>query len=329
MENTLLRIENLVTEFQTKGKSFPAVNGISLTVKEGEVLGIVGESGSGKTITSLSVMQLIPRNGKITAGKIMFENKNLLLLDKNEMCNIRGKRIAMIFQDPMSALDPVYKCGSQIAEAICFHEKISYKAALEKGMELLKLVDIPHPERYIDAYPHELSGGMCQRIMIAIALSCNPKLLIADEPTTALDVTVQARILDLLKSLRKQMNMSIMLITHDLGVVVEIADRVAVMYGGEIMEEGDVKSIFNDPLHPYTKGLMLSIPRLDQGHERLYSIDGTVPNIDCMPTGCKFCTRCPEVFDLCKQQRPDMMQAKANHWVRCWKSGKPGGNDHG
>ena len=319
MENALLRIHQLVTIFQTKGKSLPAVNGLSLTVGKREVLGIVGESGSGKSVTSLSVMRLVPRPGKIVKGEIWFDGTELLRLNPKEMCHIRGKSISMIFQDPMAALDPVYKCGEQIVEAIRLHEKVSTKAALDKGIQLLKQVGIPHPERYINAYPHELSGGMCQRIMIVIALSCRPKLLIADEPTTALDVTVQAQILDLLNRFRKEMDMSVMLITHDLGVVAELADRIVVMYAGEVMEEGDVGSIFDHPVHPYTKGLLMSIPRLDQDDRRLYSIQGTVPNLDSMPEGCRFKPRCAEVCGDCKTGEPPMARVGEEHWVRCWK----------
>lgn len=328
MEKTLLRINDLVTEFRTKKKAFAAVNGVSLTVNKGEVLGIVGESGSGKTITALSVMQLIPRPGRVASGEIIFEDKNLLGLNNKEMCNIRGKFISMIFQDPMVALDPVYRCGNQIAESIMSHEKVSYRGALERSLKLLKHVGIPHPDKYINAYPHELSGGMCQRIMIAIALSCKPRFLIADEPTTALDVTVQAQILDLLNTLRKEMDMSIMLITHDLGVVAEIADRVVVMYGGEVMEEGDVKSLLNNPSHPYTKGLMMSIPRLDQGTERLHSIKGTVPGIDSMPPGCRFSSRCTEATEVCKLEKPITVQVEGGHRVRCWKAANLGKTQH-
>jgi oligopeptide/dipeptide ABC transporter ATP-binding protein len=319
MENVLLRINNLVTEFQTRGKSFPAVNGLSLTVNRGEVVGIVGESGSGKSVTALSVMQLISKPGRIASGEIWFEDQNLRQLNKNEMCNIRGKSISMIFQDPMVALDPVYKCGYQIAEAIRLHEKVSKTAAWDKGLELLQQVGIPHPPSYINTYPHELSGGMCQRIMIAIALSCRPMLLIADEPTTALDVTVQAQILDLLNKLKQELGMSIMLITHDLGVVAEIADRIVVMYAGEVMEEGKVAALFNNPLHPYTKGLMKSIPRLDQAKERLYSIKGTVPGLDAMPEGCRFSSRCPEAGAVCNSKKPLMRQIEDGHAVCCWK----------
>ncbi|MFD0681155.1 MULTISPECIES: ABC transporter ATP-binding protein [unclassified Paenibacillus] len=319
MNDALLKISNLTAEFKTDKGVFPAISGVNLTIDKGEILCIVGESGSGKTVASLSLMKLIPAVGKITTGEISFEGRDLLKVSQKEMSQIRGKSIAMIFQDPMMALDPVYTCGSQVIEAVRIHEKISHQGAYDKSVELLKQVGIPHPERCMNAYPHELSGGMCQRISIAMALSCNPKLLIADEPTTALDVTVQAQILELLKKIRKEMNMSIMLITHDLGVVAEMADRVAVMYAGKVMEEGDVRSIFHNPQHPYTQGLIKSIPHMGQKNEKLYSISGTVPSISSMPDGCRFSPRCPDAADICRQKEPEMMQACHNGKARCWK----------
>ncbi|MEH7336231.1 ABC transporter ATP-binding protein [Neobacillus drentensis] len=318
MENVMLKINNLTTEFKTETGIFPAVSGINLTINRGETLCIVGESGSGKTVGSLSLMQLLPPSGKIASGEIWFENTNLLQLKKKEISNVRGKSIAMIFQDPMSALDPVFPCGSQIIEAIRSHEKVSRKEASEKAKELLKQVGIPHPETVMKAFPHELSGGMSQRVMIAMALSCNPKLLIADEPTTALDVTVQAQILKLLKKIRIERNMSIMLITHDLGVVAEMADRVAVMYAGQIVEEGDVKSIFNNPKHPYTKGLLKSVPSLeDSNGKKLYTITGSVPSIASMPKGCRFSPRCPEAASACFEIEPKMNQLEQQSKVKC------------
>jgi oligopeptide/dipeptide ABC transporter ATP-binding protein len=322
MNNVLLKINNLTTEFKTEKGVFSAVSGVNLTIGKGEILCIVGESGSGKTIASLSLMQLIPAAGKITSGEISFEGQDLLKIKKKEMSQIRGKTISMIFQDPMMALDPVFTCGSQIIEAVRIHEKVSYSSAYNKAIDLMKQVGIAHPERCMNAYPHELSGGMCQRVMIAMALSCNPKLLIADEPTTALDVTVQAQILDLLKKIRNEMNMSIMLITHDLGVVAEMADRVAVMYAGKVMEEGDVRSIFLNPQHPYTQGLIRSIPHPDQKNGKLYSISGTVPSISSMPIGCRFSPRCPDAADICKQKEPEMIQLSGDCRVRCWKLDK-------
>lgn len=319
MNHVLLEMNNLSTQFKTDTGVFQAVSGMNLTVGKGEIVCVVGESGSGKTVASLSLMQLLPRAASIIAGEIRFEGRDLLKLKKKEMGQIRGKSVSMIFQDPMTALDPVYTCGSQIIEAIRIHERMSKSSAFDKAVKLLEQVGIAHPERVMHAYPHELSGGMCQRIMIAMALSCNPKLLIADEPTTALDVTVQAQILDLLKKIRVEMNMSILLITHDLGVVAELADRVVVMYAGKVMEEGDVRSIFHHPQHPYTQGLIRSIPHLNQTNEKLYSISGTVPSMSAMPTGCRFGPRCPDANDLCRQKEPDMAQVGGNK-VRCWKS---------
>lgn len=318
MNETLLNISNLTAEFKTDKGVFPAISGIDLTIKRGEILCIVGESGSGKTVASLSLMQLIPAAGKVTSGEISFEGRDLLKLKKREMAQIRGKSIAMIFQDPMMALDPVYTCGNQIMEAIRTHENLTKPDAHAKAMQLLKQVGIPHPQRVMNSYPHELSGGMCQRISIAIALSCSPKLLIADEPTTALDVTVQAQILELLKKIRRDMNMSIMLITHDLGVVAEMADRVAVMYAGKVMEEGDVRSIFHNPQHPYTRGLIRSIPHMDQKNEKLYSISGSVPGISSMPPGCRFSPRCQDATDICREKEPEMVPVGDGCRARCW-----------
>ncbi len=321
----MLKINNLTTEFKTDVGIFPAVSGISLTINRGETLCIVGESGSGKTVGSLSLMQLLPPSGKIASGEIWFENTNLLHLKKKEMSNVRGKSISMIFQDPMSALDPVFTCGSQILEAIRKHERVSRKEAANKAVELLKQVGIPHPETVMKAFPHELSGGMSQRVMIAMALSCNPKLLIADEPTTALDVTVQAQILQLLRKIRKERNMSIMLITHDLGVVAEMADRVAVMYAGQIVEEGDVKTIFHHPKHPYTKGLLKSVPPLEgSSNKKLYSITGSVPSITNMPSGCRFSPRCPDAIAACFESEPEMVHLAQQSSVRCWNFDKGG-----
>ncbi|SDD06092.1 oligopeptide/dipeptide ABC transporter, ATP-binding protein, C-terminal domain-containing protein [Paenibacillus sp. UNCCL117] len=318
MEQDLLVIKDLCTQFKTDRGVFPAVSGLDITIRKGEILCIVGESGSGKTVASLSLMQLLPSSGSIASGQIRFEGTDLLKLKKKEIGQIRGKSIAMIFQDPMVALDPVFTCGSQIVEAIRIHDKRSYAAARERTLELLKLVGIAHPERVFDAYPHELSGGMCQRIMIAMALSCNPKLLIADEPTTALDVTVQAQILELLKRIRDELGMSIMLITHDLGVVAEMADRVAVMYAGKIMEVGDARTVFKQPQHPYTQGLLKSIPHLDREGERLYSISGSVPSISAMPEGCRFAPRCPHAAELCRRREPQMIAGDGGCFVRCW-----------
>lgn len=320
MEKELLRISDLTTQFKTDQGVFPAVSELSLTVGRREIVCVVGESGSGKTVASLSVMQLIPSFASITSGEICFEGSDLLKQNKKKINEIRGGKIAMIFQDPMVALDPVFTCGSQIVEAILMHDRQPRKQAREKALDLLQRVGIAHPERVFDSYPHELSGGMCQRIMIAMALSCNPRLLIADEPTTALDVTVQAQILELLKQLRDEMDMSILLITHDLGVVAEVADRVAVMYAGKVMEEGDVRSVFKNPRHPYTQGLLRSIPHLDRKDGKLYSISGSVPSIASMPSGCRFHPRCPLAYDLCRQQEPGLITSGAGTNIRCWKA---------
>lgn len=326
MGNTLLDIKGLSTVFKTEMGVFPAIKDVNLSLKKGETLCVVGESGSGKTITSMSLMQLLPPSGRIETGEILFQGSNLVNLSRKEMNKIRGKSIAMIFQDPMSALDPVYTCGYQITEAIQIHKKISKEEANKQTLELLKQVGIPHPNTIFDTYPHELSGGMCQRVMIAMALSCNPDLLIADEPTTALDVTVQARILDLLNKIKKEFNMGILLITHDLGVVAEMADRVAVMYAGQIVEETDVHTLFNHPKHPYTKGLIKSVPPLHRKDKSLYSIPGSVPSISQMPKGCRFHPRCSFALDICKEKEPELelQENHSQHKVKCWNIDEKG-----
>jgi len=323
MADVLLQIEQLTTQFRTERGIFPAISNLSLTVNKGEIVCIVGESGSGKTVASLSVMQLLPPAGSIASGEIRFEGRNLLALDQKELRKIRGRSIAMIFQDPMMALDPVYPCGEQIMEVIRIHTRTSRKEQRARALELLEQVGIPHPERVMKAYPHELSGGMCQRVVIAMALACNPKLLIADEPTTALDVTVQAQILELLKKIRREFGMSILMITHDLGVVAEMADRVAVMYAGQVVEEGEVRSIFHHPRHPYTQGLIRSIPHLDKPSDKLYSIPGTVPGIAAMPSGCRFHPRCPECMAICEREEPKPVATSPTGSVRCWLADKP------
>ncbi|WP_413301009.1 ABC transporter ATP-binding protein [Bacillus sp. 1P10SD] len=318
MGDALLEIKGLSTVFNTDFGVFPAIKDVNLSLKKGETLCVVGESGSGKTITSMSLMQLLPSSGKIASGEIIFQDKDLVKLNRKEMNKIRGKSISMIFQDPMSALDPVYTCGSQITEAIKIHQEVSKEEANDKAIKLLKQVGIPHPETIFHTFPHELSGGMCQRVMIAMALSCNPQLLIADEPTTALDVTVQARILDLLNRIKREFNMAILLITHDLGVVAEMADRVAVMYAGQIVEEADVMTIFKKPKHPYTKGLIKSVPPLHQKDKTLYSIPGSVPTINSMPKGCRFHPRCSFATDVCIEKEPDLRNINNLHTVKCW-----------
>ncbi len=321
-QKPLLEVRNLKTYFYTEDGVVSAVDGVSFEVYPGEVLGIVGESGCGKSVTSLSIMRLIAPPGKITEGEILLDGKNLLTLSENEMTKVRGDRISMIFQQPQTALNPVFQVDNQIAEVLNIHKNISSEEGKARAIELLKMVGIPDAERRAEAYPHELSGGMAQRVMIAMALACTPELLIADEPTTALDVTIQAQILDLMRDLRTQMGTSVILITHDLGVVAEMAERVAVMYAGEIVEQSDVNPLFEQPLHPYTQGLIGSIPILGQLKERLDVIPGSVPNLVNLPPGCRFAPRCTarEKFGLtiCTETKPDLKEAVSGHLVRCW-----------
>ncbi len=322
-QDILLNISNLQTYFYTEDGVSKAVDGVDYYVRKGETLGVVGESGCGKSVTALSIMRLIPQPpGKIAGGEITFEGRSLLDLSPDEMRKIRGNKISMIFQEPMTSLNPVFTIGNQIAEAIQLHQGLSKKSALDRAIDMLKLVGIPSPEQRVKEYPHQLSGGMRQRAMIAMALSCNPSLLIADEPTTALDVTIQAQILDLMTSLKEEFNTSIILITHDLGVVAESVARVVVMYAGKIVEEADVYHIFENPLHPYTVGLLRSIPRLDltaTKKERLQEIPGAVPIPSQLPTGCLFHPRCPRVMDICRQELPALKPSQeADHAVRCW-----------
>jgi oligopeptide/dipeptide ABC transporter ATP-binding protein len=318
--DTLVSVENLKTYFYTEDGIVPAIDGVSFEVKKGETLAIVGESGSGKSVTSLSIMRLIPQPpGKILDGDIKFQGESLLTKSDKEMRAIRGNRISMIFQEPMTSLNPVYKVGDQISETIILHQKKNKKEALAEAINLLNLVGIPEPERRINQYPHELSGGMRQRVMIAIALACHPELLIADEPTTALDVTIQNQILQLMKNLKQKSNMSIMLITHDLGVVAEMADRVVVMYSGQIVEQGDVFTIFENPKHPYTEGLLKSMPSAEKRVGKLYAIDGVVPNPLNLPPGCRFADRCEYATALCHQEMPQIQQINEDEIVRCWK----------
>ncbi len=319
MSEKLVDIRNLRTHFYTEDGVVPAVDGVNLFIKRGETLGVVGESGCGKSVTSLSIMRLIPNPpGRIVEGEILFEGEDIVKKSESEMRKIRGNDISMIFQEPMTSLNPVYTIGDQIAEAVELHQGLTHKEAIDKSVEMLRLVGIPLPERRVKEYPHQLSGGMRQRVMIAMALSCNPKLLIADEPTTALDVTIQAQILELMKKLKKELGMAIMLITHDLGVVAEMAERVVVMYGGKVVEEGDVVSIFKAPLHPYTEGLLKSIPRLDRADGVLHVIEGVVPNPLHLPHGCRFNPRCPYVFDKCKESQPVLEQVAPGRFVACF-----------
>ncbi len=322
MTAPLLEVKGLRTEFRTGGSSFAAVDGISFSLAPGETLGIVGESGCGKSVTSLSIMRLVPNPpGRITAGEIRLEGRNLLDLPEGDMRAVRGDDIAMIFQEPMTSLNPVQTVGDQIIETVQLHRPLSASDARARALEMLRLVKIPSPETRLDEYPHQLSGGMRQRVMIAMALACDPKLLIADEPTTALDVTIQAQILDLLRDLRERTGAAIMLITHDLGVVAEIAHRVIVMYAGRIVEEAPVDLLFADPQHPYTLGLLGSIPRLgSDGDERLTAIEGVVPNPYALPPGCRFSPRCPLADTRCQAEAPALREIAPGHRTACWKA---------
>ncbi|MDY2627650.1 MAG: ABC transporter ATP-binding protein [Lachnospiraceae bacterium] len=314
----LLEVNNLKTQFKVKRGIVNAVNDVSFSVDKGEILAIVGESGSGKSVTSLSVMGLIRRPGRVTDGSIIFEGEDLSKKTTKEMDRIRGNKISMIFQEPMTSLNPVYRVGDQIVESILTHTKMNKKEARQHAIEMLRLVGIPSPEQRIKDYPHQMSGGMRQRIMIAMALACDPELLIADEPTTALDVTIQAQILDLIKRLRDEIGMAVMLITHDLGVVAETADKVVVMYCGRVVEQADVKELFTDPRHPYTQGLLASIPRLEEDQERLYMIRGMVPDPTELPRGCSFADRCDRCGGRCREAMPALTELEDGRKVRCF-----------
>jgi len=325
--DNLLEVKDLKTYFRTEEGVVKAVDGISFNLERGKTLGIVGESGCGKSVTSLSIMRLIPNPpGKIVSGSIVFEGKDLLAKTEKQMRGIRGNDISMIFQEPMTSLNPIMKVGSQISEAILLHQKIGAAEARKKATEMLERVGIPMPEKRMDSYPHQLSGGMRQRVMIAMALSCNSKLLIADEPTTALDVTIQAQIINLMKKMRSEFGASIILITHDLGVVAGLADDVVVMYAGKIVEKADVRNIFKDARHPYTIGLLQSIPRIDQEVERLQAIEGVVPNQQEMPLGCAFCPRCVRATERCMTEVPPLESfAAGKRAVACWNASTDGG----
>ncbi|HEY7869909.1 MAG TPA: ABC transporter ATP-binding protein [Methylomirabilota bacterium] len=323
MAERLLDVKNLKTYFFTDEGVVRAVDGVDLYIDKGETLGVVGESGCGKSVTALSIMKLIPQPpGRIVQGNINYDGSNLVDLPPNRMRKIRGKEISMIFQEPMTSLNPVFTVGEQIAEAIRLHEGLGRREAMAKTVDMLKLVHIPNADRRVKEYPHQLSGGMRQRIMIAMALSCNPKLLIADEPTTALDVTIQAQILDLLNELKSKLRMAVMLITHDMGVIAETAQRVVVMYAAKVAEEAPVGDLFKEPLHPYTQGLLRSIPRIDlaaTARRRLETIPGTVPTLrgDIAP-GCRFAPRCPFVKSVCTEKDPVLKEVKPGHKVSCW-----------
>jgi peptide/nickel transport system ATP-binding protein len=313
----LLEVRGLKTYFFTESGVVQAVDGIDLSLRRGETLGIVGESGSGKSVTSLSVMRLIGFPGRVVEGSVLFDGVELLDLPDEEMRHIRGNRISMIFQQPTTCLNPVFKVGDQIVEALNIHQGLNDTEARKRTVELLGMVGLPDPQRRMSQYPHELSGGQCQRVMIAMALACNPELLIADEPTTALDVTIQAQILDLMHALRDKVNTAIILITHDMGVVAEMCDSVAVMYAGQIVEYADVRSLFADPKHPYTQGLLASIPVLGQIEDELATIPGTVPSLVDPPAGCRFKDRCPHRFEKCDTPVP-LFQLAGGRQSRCW-----------
>jgi oligopeptide/dipeptide ABC transporter ATP-binding protein len=320
--SNILEIKNLKTQFFTEAGAVKAVDSVNLVVRRGEVLGLVGESGCGKSVTSLSIMRLVSQPGRIVAGEIIFDDEDLLKLPEKQMVTIRGNRISMIFQQPQSSLNPVFKVGDQLSEAISLHQDVSKEEAQERSIELLRMVGIPEPESRMRSYPHELSGGMAQRVMIAMALACVPELLIADEPTTALDVTIQAQILDLMRNLRTKMDTAIILITHDLGVVAEMCDRVNVMYAGRIVEEAGVVELFKSPKHPYTEALIGSTPVLGEADRELTTIPGSVPNLIDLPEGCKFAPRCQarieNELERCTEEEPLLKEVAPNHWVRCW-----------
>ncbi|PWW81353.1 peptide ABC transporter ATP-binding protein [Prosthecochloris marina] len=316
----ILEVKNLKTYYSTDNGTARAVDGVSFSLGRNRTLGIVGESGCGKSVTALSIMRLVPMPpGYFAGGEIFWKGSDLLKISEDEMRKLRGNEIAMIFQEPMSSLNPVYTCGNQIVEQILLHQDLSGKEAKGLAVEMLRHVGIPNPSERFEAYPHELSGGMRQRVMIAMALSCNPALLIADEPTTALDVTVQAQILELIGKLQADTGMSVILITHDFGVIAELCEDVLVMYASKVVEEGRVSQIFSDPLHPYTKGLLKSIPRIGSKQQRLNVIEGNVPSATRLPDGCRFANRCPLADELCRKVEPQLEEYNPGHKAACWK----------
>jgi peptide/nickel transport system ATP-binding protein len=324
-DQAILEVKNLRTSFPTAGGFVHAVDNVSFNVRKGEALALVGESGCGKSVTAMSIMRLVAPPGRITAGQVRFKGRNLAELSEREMRTVRGNDIAMVFQEPMTSLNPVFKIGAQVAEAVRIHRKVSKKEAWKRAGEMLELVSIPDPIKRLDDYPHQLSGGMRQRVMIAMALSCDPELLIADEPTTALDVTIQAQIMELLASLQQRLGLAILLITHDLGIVAEFCERVIVMYTGRVVEESPVRELFANPAHPYTRGLLHSLPSVSGGDpsapHRLPTIKGMVPSIDKLPRGCKFNPRCPDVMDICLGNEPARMVVSPGHVARCYLHG--------
>lgn len=321
-KQNILEVKGLKTQFFTESGVVKAVDGIDFTVRRGEVVGIVGESGCGKSVTSLSIMRLVGQPGKIVEGEVIFDNEDLLDLPESKMIRIRGNRISMIFQQPQSCLNPVFRVGEQLAEVLYIHQDLGKEAGEKRAIELLSMVGIPEPTSRVKSFPHELSGGMAQRVMIAMALACVPELLIADEPTTALDVTIQAQILDLMRNLKSKMETSIILITHDLGVVAEMCDRVNVMYAGRMVEKAPIKELFQEPKHPYTKALIGSTPVLGKVDRELVTIPGSVPNLIDLPSGCKFAPRCVERvqndLEICTEEEPELKMIAPGHAVRCW-----------
>ncbi|MEW6750279.1 MAG: ABC transporter ATP-binding protein [Candidatus Latescibacterota bacterium] len=322
----LLQVQDLRTYFHTEDGVGRAVDGVSFEVRGGATLGLVGESGCGKSVSALSVMRLVPQPpGRIEAGRILLRGRDLLPLSEEEMCAVRGDDVAMVFQEPMTSLNPVLTCGFQVAEAVLLHQQVSRREARARAIEMLRLVGIPAPEQRVDEYPHQLSGGMRQRVMIAMALSCNPDILIADEPTTALDVTIQAQILDLLRRLQEEMHMAILLITHDLGVIAEMAGEVAVMYAGKIVERAPTPVLFSRPLHPYTRGLLQAVPRLERPRHRLAVIPGVVPDARDFPEGCRFAPRCPLAQARCRAEEPPLAEHEPGQLAACWRAGEDPG----
>lgn len=313
-----LEIKGLKTHFFTKRGVVPAVDGVDLTIPKGQIIGVVGESGCGKSMTAMSVMQLLQHPGRIVEGEILLDGENLVGKTKKEMCKIRGNDISMIFQEPMTSLNPVYTIGRQVSEAVLLHQKVTPAEAKEMVIEIFRKVGIPEPEKRYNSYPHQLSGGLRQRVMIGMAMICQPKLMIADEPTTALDVTIEAQILHLMRELKNSTGTSIMLITHNLGVVAEVCDYVYVMYAGKVMEAAPVHELFRNPSHPYTLGLLNSIPKVTYTRDRLYTIRGMVPNLQQLPSGCRFCPRCEKTMRACTQEMPELIDIGGGHLVRCY-----------